>query len=98
MSVLLSGECFAWEMRSAYHRRLESSKERRQNKNASEARKPRSRLFYSLDRRLGLHENDHERKQNQRFNQRQTQNHHGLNLRRRTRITRRAFASRRTDA
>ncbi len=48
--------------------------------------------------KLGFHEHDHQRKKNQRFNQRQTQNHHGLNLGRRTRIARRAFAGRRADA
>src|SRR2546421_4622419 len=43
---------------------------------------------------LGLDENDHQCKQHQRFNQRQTQDHHGLNFRGGAWIARCAFTSR----
>src|SRR5258706_11996838 len=48
--------------------------------NASAARKPRSHLLIDPRARLGLDEHDHQSKEDQRFDQGQAQNHHGLNL------------------
>ena len=88
-------------MMSAYHIELYRQQRvcRNRNKDASEAPSHARILAEQIYRvALGLDEHNHQREQNQRFDQRQTQNHHGLNLCCCTRIASSAFASCRANA